>query len=101
MCKFPAAGAGDNLVVISGLDPPPAAEDLLGFSFMVNKWVIKHVCKWWQVIYTNIRENNKNPSRNYHQTTENMWLQVTAIFYIRASTTTLSLVQKNLSKQSK
>jgi len=40
----PAAGAGDNLVVISGLDPPPAAEDLLGFSFVVNKWVIKHVC---------------------------------------------------------
>ena len=33
----PAAGAGDNLVVISGLDPPPAAEDLLGFSFVVNK----------------------------------------------------------------
>jgi len=30
----PAAGAGDNLVVISGLDPPPAAEDLLGFTFI-------------------------------------------------------------------
>jgi len=32
--NFPAARAGDNLVVISGLNPPPAAQDLLGFSFI-------------------------------------------------------------------